>query len=140
MENFDDIEDVPVFLALEDWEEQIGELSKAQLALIAEHEGLEVPAGVKKGTLLLQVLKALKSDADESLTQIQKESELLLQQASAHKIEKETIELQLRLEKERREAEKERREAEKEKREAERERAQEREKERKREKEREGRV
>ena len=108
MENFDDIEDVPVFLALEDWEEQIGELSKAQLALIAEHEGLEVPAGVKKGTLLLQVLKALKSDADESLTQIQKESELLLQQASAHKIEKETIELQLRLEKERREAERER--------------------------------
>ena len=125
MEKFTEVEQVPDFLALEDWEEQIGELSKAQLMLIAEHQGIDIPGGTKKGSILLKVLGALKSDGDESLTQIQEETKLLADQAAAHEIQKEILELQLRLEREKREAEKER--------------AQENEKERTREREREAR-
>ena len=139
MEKFTEVEQVPEFLALEDWEEQIGELSKAQLMLIAEHQGIDIPGGTKKGSILLKVLGALKSDGDESLTQIQEETKLLADQAAAHEIQKEILELQLRLESERREAERERaQEKEKERQEKEKER-QEKESERAREREREAR-
>ena len=114
--DFSTLEQVPEFLALEDWGDRIGELSKAQLTLIAEHKGMTIPEGVKKGSLLLKIVEVIGLDKkDESFIETQKESELLAQQAAIRKSELEVLGIQLQLEREKAtEREKEREEKEKE--------------------------
>ena len=123
-EDLSDIEQVPTFLQLEDWEDRIGNLSKAQLILIAEHEAIEVPEGIKKGALLLKIVTTIKEGQSVlDASNIQDEAMLLEKQIKCQELRMQELKLQMQYqEKEAEEREKEREEKEKEREEKERER------------------
>ncbi|XP_068213735.1 serologically defined colon cancer antigen 8-like [Palaemon carinicauda] len=85
---------VSEFFHSPDWEEEIGDLSKSHLMIIGEYLGLPIVAGVKKGSLLLQVMKAMQGRiAGPSLA----EPESIKDKIALQKIEMEKLKLQLEM-------------------------------------------
>ena len=125
--NLSSEEDIPEFLSREDKNELLFFCNKAQLCLLAEHFGVEVTVGCKKGEILVKVVRAMQ--VNESLSEKDENGE------RSDKVVSETVELErlklegerMRLEFEGREREKDRqereRETERQERERERERA-----------------
>ena len=135
--DWQEYEDVPAFLARDDWEDLIGELSKAQLLLIAEYKGLTIPEGAKKGSILLMVVDALKPKIDLEASRVVEETKFVEKQYHLQEIELAKVTKLVELEKEKMKVrEKEREEKQKEW-EREREREKEKQKEWERERERE---
>ena len=96
-EDWSETEYVSSFLQLSNWEEKIGNLSKAQLLLIAEYLNIEVVEGTKNGALLLKVVetvKVSKGKLDES--NIQDESVLLDKQLQLQEMEMEKMKLHMK--------------------------------------------
>ena len=102
-DKWSDIEYVATFLQSSSWEEEIGNLSKAQLLLIAEYLNMDVVEGTKKGVLPLKIVdtvKALKVKLDESA--VQDESLLLDKQFQLQELEIEKLKMQMKYQEEER--------------------------------------
>ena len=76
-ESWSDIEYVPSFLERSGWHDEIGDLNKEQLLLIAEFLHLELPSDIRKGSLLLQVVEAVKESKQVSSNGIVQDEKLL---------------------------------------------------------------
>ena len=113
--NLSSEEDIPEFLSRDDKNELLFFCNKAQLCLLAEHFGVEVTVGCKKGEILLKVVRAMQ--VNESLSEKDGNGE------RSDKVVSETVELErLKLEGERMRLEFEGREREMDRQERERER------------------
>ena len=92
-----DIEEVPNFLAADDWEERIGNLSKAQLLLIAEYLDLPLVEGTKKGVILMKIVNAVRASQDKKGGDFLNESILLDKQLQVQEKEVEKLKLQAQI-------------------------------------------
>ena len=92
-----DIEEVPNFLAADDWEERIGNLSKAQLLLIAEYLDLPLVEGTKKGVILMKIVNAVRASQDKKGGDFLNESILLDKQFQVQEKEVEKLKLQAQI-------------------------------------------
>ena len=55
---------MPNFLAADNWKARIGNLTKAQLLLIAENLDLNVTESTKKGVVLMKILDTLRASKE----------------------------------------------------------------------------
>ena len=79
---------VVAFLEREDKEELLYELSRTQLAWVAEHYGIEVESSMKKGAILLQVVKCMtESGVEEKKRTVQTEIDVLKHKARVIELE-----------------------------------------------------
>ena len=72
-----DIEEVPNFLAADNWENRIGNLAKAQLLLIAEYLDLNVTESTKRGVVLMKIVEKMKAPKERKGSDLLDESMLL---------------------------------------------------------------
>ena len=81
-------EGVTAFLEREDRDEAVYELSRTQLAWVAEHCGIEVDASMRKGAILLKVVNYLsKSDVEGKELSMKREIDVLKQKARVKELE-----------------------------------------------------
>ena len=89
-----DIEEVPIFLAADNWEARIGNLAKAQLLLIAEYLDLNVTETTKKGVVLMKILDTVRTSKERKVSDLHDESMLLDKQYQVQEKEVEKLKLQ----------------------------------------------
>ena len=92
-----DIEEVPNFLAADDWEARIGNLAKAQLLLIAEYLGLNLTESTKKGVVLMKILDTVRASKERRGSGLLDESMLLDKQYQVQEKELEKLKLQAQI-------------------------------------------
>ena len=90
-DTWSDIEEVPNFLAADDWEARIGNLAKAQLMLIAEYLELHVAEGTKKGVVLMKIVDTVKASKERRGSGLLDESILLDKQYQVQEKELEKL-------------------------------------------------
>ena len=92
-----DIEEVPNFLAADNWEARIGNLAKAQLLLIAEYLDLNVTETTKKGVVLMKILDTVRASKERKGSDLHDESMLLDKQYQVQEKEVEKLKLQAQI-------------------------------------------
>ena len=92
-----DIEEVPNFLAADDWEARIGNLAKAQLLLIAEYLELNLTESTKKGVVLMKIVETMKAPKERKGRGLLDESILLDKQYQVQEKELEKLKLQAQI-------------------------------------------
>ena len=92
-----DIEEVPNFLAADNWEARIGNLAKAQLLLIAEYLGLNLTETTKKGVVLMKILDTVRASKERRSSGLLDESMLLDKQFQVQEKEVEKLKLQAQI-------------------------------------------
>ena len=99
--NLENKNDVEAFLAREDREEALYELSRPQLLLIAEYYGMETPVGVKKGALLRDIVRMM-SDGVSGVSvspSMSDQLQVLMQQTRMKELDMEEKKMDLAIEK-----------------------------------------